>query len=189
MQAKSQGVVSARRRLIRGTFAAPAVVALHSGSAFANVSSLRCVNFQVDHPVYPPFQTTPSDTYIRVQLWSVRKSSGSTPENQIRWFIKGSDVDAIRLNKASINNFFMASSNEWWEFDKSTYQLKGSKLSTPQPAYSASDIGVINHDGGWVAVRINASTTDVSIVGVVESGKTGGSAVLYSCWSSFRLGV
>jgi hypothetical protein len=116
----------------------------------------------------------------------VRKSSGSTPDNQIRWFIKGSDIDLVRLNKSSIHNEFLGN-GQWWEFSTSTQQLIGSKQTTPQPAYSASDPGVIAQDGGWVAVRVNASTTDASIVGVVESGKTGGSAVLYSCWSSFRL--
>jgi hypothetical protein len=178
---------SARRRLVRGAFAAPAVLALYSGSAAAMASNLRCVSNQVGagRKVYPPPIATP-DRYVRVRLWSLRKKQGE--RNGERWFLAGRDLDALRLNRSSVGNTFLRP-GEWQEFNPTNQTLVGSKLSS-QPAWAPAVngkqavAGHWDHDGVWVAIRIDATSQGAGIIGVVD-GKNAGSAVSGLCWASF----
>jgi len=165
---------SARRRLVRGAFAAPAVLALYSGSAAAMASNLRCVNNQVGagQKVFPAPVTT-QDRFVRVRLWSLRNGG----QQQVRWFLSGNDLEALRMNRPAVYNSFLGP-GEWWRFDPATQQLVDSRL-TSQPQ------GTLAHDGAWVAVRVDASTQGAGIVGVVDSSNFGGSAVSGLCWASF----
>ena len=74
----------ARRRLLRGTFAAPAVMTLCSASALAAASNRRCIANQVGYAdsalKYPPASAS-TDTWIRVQLWTLSQSTLVTPAN------------------------------------------------------------------------------------------------------------
>ena len=169
---------SARRRLVRGAFAAPAVLALYSGSAAAMASNLRCVNNQVDagRKVFPAPVATP-DRFVRVRLWSLRHNG------KVRWFLRGNDFQALTLNRASVYNAFLGP-GEWWRFDPATQRLVDAKLGT-QPRWSSTHAGTLAHDGAWVAVRIDASSQGAGIVGVVDSSNHTGSAVSGLCWASF----
>ncbi|MBK9234523.1 MAG: hypothetical protein IPO19_00015 [Rhodoferax sp.] len=80
---------SARRRLIRGSFAAPVALTLFSGSSFAAGSSLRCVVNRNVTPQYPSASTT-TDTWIRVQLWTV--GSGTSAST----WASGQDVSLVK---------------------------------------------------------------------------------------------
>lgn len=170
---------SARRRLVRGAFAAPAVLALYSGSAAAMASNLRCVNNQVraGSKVFPAPSGNP-DRFVRVQLWSLRHN------DKVRWFLSGNDFDALTLDRTSVYNNFLGL-GEWWEFDPAAQSLLHRKL-TSDPSWSNGLTGTLARDGKWVAVRIDASSQGAGIVGVVDSSEIPtGSAVSGLCWASF----
>lgn len=169
---------SARRRLVRGAFAAPAVLALYSGSAAAMASNLRCVNNQVGagRKVFPAPVGAP-DRFIRVRLWSLKHN------DKVRWFLRGNDFQALTLNRTSVYNAFLGP-GEWWRFDPATQLLVDAKL-TAQPRWSPNHEGLLAHDGAWVAVRIDASSQGAGIVGVVDKSNYTGSAVSGLCWASF----
>ena len=172
-------VRSARRRLVRGAFAAPAVLALYSGSAAAMASNLRCVNNQVGpgqkHFNVPPVAT--QDRFVRVRLWSLRH------DGEVRWFLRGNDFAALTLGRSSVGNTFLTS-GEWWQFDPAGQQLVGLKLNA-EPRWSGHNNGTLAHDGQWVAVRIDATSQGAGIVGVVDKTNFTGSAVSGLCWASF----
>ena len=63
---------SARRRLIRGALAAPALMTLCSGSAFAAASTRCLANAQtMPQPADSGITTPTGDTYLRVRLYKV----------------------------------------------------------------------------------------------------------------------
>jgi hypothetical protein len=70
------GKATARRRLIRGVFAAPAALTLCSGSAFAQASNQQCIARQVngESPQFP--RVGPADTWVRVRVWVHQNGSG-----------------------------------------------------------------------------------------------------------------
>lgn len=172
---------SARRRLVRGVFAAPAVLALYSGSAAAMASNLRCVNNQVDagRRAFPPPRPT-ADQYVRVQLWSLTDSSSTPPT--VRWFLRGNDLQALTMGRSTVYNTFLQP-GEWWEFDPAAEALVGTSPTTGDPSP-----GALAHNGAYVAVRINADAGGAGIVGVVDAthrNALSGSAVSGLCWASF----
>jgi hypothetical protein len=66
-------VVSARRRLVRGAFAAPTALTLYSGNVFAASSNLRALANLLDAGgEFPtPDASDPADTWIRVEVFQV----------------------------------------------------------------------------------------------------------------------
>jgi hypothetical protein len=168
-------VESARRRLIKGAFAAPAVLALHSGSALANTSSAECAINQIDNPVSPSL-TNATDNYVRVRLWTLRKNTGNT---QIRYFVRGSDLSA--LGAYVVNEYLPTGS--WRQFDPAAPATQFTSISST-PVWSSSIQGILAQDGPYVAVRFEADSMNAYVVGVVGPD-TRGSAVTGSCWGSF----
>jgi len=147
---------SARRRLIRGAFAAPASLTLCSGSAFAMTSNQRCVAQQVNSsPVYPG--GTSVDLYVRVP----RYKQGSD------YFVQRSDV-ALVLGTATS---FFGSTSAW-----------GAKIAAPPVLVSSQPSG-LQSGYGYVALLVDASG---HVVGIdTGSMVAGSSAVAKSCWTSF----
>jgi hypothetical protein len=168
-------VASARRRLIQGAFAAPAVLALHSGSALANTSSAICAINQIDNPVSPPLANA-TDSYLRVRLWSLRKNTGN-PE--VRYFVRGDDLSALGTNV--VNEYLPVGS--WRQFDPASPTTQYAPISTT-PVWSTNTLGILVQDGPYVAVRFEADSMNAYVVGVVGPD-TRGSAVSGSCWGSF----
>ncbi len=196
---------SARRRLVRGAFAAPAMLALHSGSAFAMASNLRCVNNQLAQRVLEPANP---EHYVRVELYSVTtttvtstgtpttdssrgkkekktKSGGSnsqvvseaTPETVVttKYYVSGADVDAL-ASFGRIENRFLGT-GKWQEFNWDTRKLVPGAVT---------DVSSPTRSGKFVLIRIDGSVEGgVSIVGIVEADSASGSAVSTLCWSSF----
>jgi hypothetical protein len=68
------GVVSARRRLIRGAFAAPTALTLYSGNVFASSSSLRAVTRRIEVGGEFPDSVElleATDTWVKVEVFEV----------------------------------------------------------------------------------------------------------------------
>lgn len=168
---------SARRRLLQGAIAAPAVLTLHTGHATAMASNLRCMNNQVDSPVSPGALASPSDNYVRVRLWSLRPNTGSS---NVRWYLRGADIDTLAQFGGAGNRFVRT--GQWKQFDITGQTNYG--IVSPQPRWSTGNAGVWAQDGLWVAIRFTADFMGADIIGVVGAGY-GGSAVSGSCWSSF----
>jgi len=175
---------SARRRLVRGAFAAPAALTLYNGSAFA-ATSLSCVAKEVRNPTYPTAITSlsSSDTYLRVRLHTLAATTPSA-------WIKGADITVRQL--AGTPSPYITGS-EWQCFvvgSPPQVQFGTSTPVTPTAGTiypSAPNIGtnIPQQNGSYVAIRIDASG---KIVGVVEDGGATGntSAVHQSCWTSFK---
>jgi hypothetical protein len=161
-----------------GAVAAPAVLTLHTGHATAMASNLRCMNNQVDNPVAPFALASPSDSYVRVRLWSLRPNAGAS---DVRWYLRGADIDALALFGGAGNRFLRT--GEWKRFDVPVTGTDHGAEST-QPRWSTGKAGAWAQDGLWVAIRFTADFMGADIIGVVGAG-TGGSAVSGSCWSSF----
>lgn len=176
-------VASARRRLIRGTFAAPAVLALHSGSVFAAASSLRCVNAQAANPIYPGY-VGGADAYVRVQLYAVYESA--TSPTVLAWYLSGSSVDAARFDRGNkiTNRLLMPSKWQQVELNPPNAKLVGLPLDVaPGSMTTPLKLGPT-----YVALRVAPQSTggEVDIIGLVD-GTTTGTAVTGSCWTSFAI--
>jgi hypothetical protein len=163
--------VSARRRLIRGAFAAPAALQLYSGGALANASSVRCVANQVAYPEFPAATTAP-DVWVRVRLWTVGADA-----NLSAW-VSGSDVIAL-VNGLSLYSYLPSAQWQCFAAGNGSGYTVGQLLSTP-PTKPGSSLA---QNGSYVAVRVDSTG---KIIGVVGLGGGGGSAVrLATCWASF----
>lgn len=178
--------VSARRRLVRGVFAAPAALTLYSGSAFA-ATSMSCVAKQVANPVSPSPELATSadnggtDTYFRVQLRGKYKNANSnhqTPDYQSLW-VKGSELAAAAPGG---NAGYFIGTSDWYCYiagPNSGYDTK--TVYTEAQATKTAKGGTPALVNGFVAIRFDASG---KVVGVIPA--TGSSAVSGSCWSSFK---
>jgi hypothetical protein len=175
---------SARRRLIRGVFAVPAALALHSGSALAAASGLRCVKSQVASPVFPGYVGA-ADVYVRVQLYALSEVAldGSVVS---RWFLSGATVNLATMGvRKAINAFLLP--GQWREV---ALQLDG-KVAVLEPLLYAPPSPTLSQTWGlgpiWVALRVSPQDKkgEVHIVGVVDGNEVGTSAVTGSCWTSF----
>ena len=164
---------SARRRLVRGAFAAPAALSLYSGGAFA-ATSLTCVARDVSAK-QEPANTAATDTYIRVRLYTMTKYS-----KIISW-IKGADLVALNAPSTYL-------SNVQWQCYSTTGvtnpPVSAGTIINNVPSYTN---WVFNPtaNGAYVAVRVDESGNIKGVVGL-GSGQTNGYAVHQSCWASFK---
>ena len=159
---------AARRKLVRGAFAVPAVMTVVSGSAFATTSSMRCLANQVSNsPTTKGVAAgtingpAPADGWVRVELW---KSSDGT-----KHYVRGSDLNSYFQRPT--NSVYLTTS-EWQEFNVANNTL-GAKVAAPMGA-SAS--------GQFASVRFD---TTGSVVGLGGTGTADSSALPSTCWSSF----
>jgi hypothetical protein len=154
------------------------VLALHSGSAFAMASSLRCVNNQLAaRALPPPVNADSPDHYVRVQLWTLPNEGGQ----QYKYYVKGADIAGLVVDPSKVSNSFLTAT-QWQQFDLQNNSLTGNKLPS-SPTWGASS--TLTKNGPWVAVRIDSGGGIVNIVCVVETGSASGSAISGLCWSSF----
>lgn len=170
----SDAKVSARRRLLRGAFAAPAVMTVATGNALAASSNLRCINNQVTQAPYTGAVTNDtSDGVLRIQLWALVKNSDGVTVSS--YWVKGADVV---LYKRSANTVFLAS-NQFQQFVTGSNQLTGSATTTVPSLVNYTFKAVAK----YCAVRFDANG---NVIGVGGSGGTG-SSVAGTCWNSFGL--
>ena len=188
--------VSARRRLVKGVFAAPAALTLYSGSVAAR-SIRNCVTRQIEEPDLTPATpvSTQGTTYVRVRLQRFRRTGGNA-RTQSRW-VRGFDVSGLQAAGSSV--FVSGTSptaTSWYLYDRgnqSNYAniVPGSPAGTISSIPSENDPADSNstttqNAGQWVALRVNSAGDIVGVVGISDTTST--SAVFQSCWSSFRLG-
>lgn len=187
---ESDSKVSARRRLIRGAFAAPAALTLYSGSVAAR-SIKNCVTNQVATQSLPdPVAALPTPTHIRVQL---RKFQRNSSNNAAKWslWVRGHDVSLL---KAAGQQTFISgettTNTSWYLFSKGTESKYASQSDgytiAETPNENGTYTGTTESAGQWVALRVNASGDIVGVVGINNAAET--SAVYQSCWTSFRVG-
>ncbi len=157
----------ARRRLLRGTFAAPAVLTMYSGGALA-VTSATCVAKAQGTPVtggvatYTPPTPAP-DTYLRVRLWHSSTGNYWLRYDQIQAYAGASSI--------------IATSNNYRRFLVGTNAL--STTLSPNEVNIANPPGSLSPSNKWAALRLDGAG---NLVGVGATG--GGSAITGSCWTS-----
>jgi hypothetical protein len=166
--------LNARRRLLRGTFAAPTVLTLSSGSALANTSALRC------------FNNMPSDfsgstggvpgNFFQVHRYSLTVGSSTTSTTKL--LVNAADIQTIERNQGFATSA-LASGKTWIDLSTGLEFVPGSNE-------------VPTKDGQVVALRFEMVTggtkPSARVVGFANatSAATGPGKVLSaSCWSSF----
>jgi hypothetical protein len=174
-------VLSARRRLLRGSFAVPAVAALHSGSAWAASSSLQCIQRQAASPRYPGHTNAP-DLYVRVRLHELWQGAPGSSA-RLGWYLSGSSVEFLRYGDRQVINALLAP-GRWKqvELHGPNARLAATTLYT-RPGVQGN---TLREGAVWVALRVAAVRNRVEIVGVVDGTRTG-TAVTGSCWTSFAV--
>lgn len=180
---------SARRKLVRGTFAVPAVLAVHSGSALATTSLGTCLRKANLSPRTEPVTTTAgADNIFRYQLWAYVRVAGATstsPLGSVReadgYWIKGADLTPFVRNSQTP----FVTNGAWQKFSPTTNALVGSsQLTTPTCGSSVPSNWNLQRVAQFVSLRVSSTG---QIVGAGSTGG-GGSAVGNSCWNSFAGG-
>jgi hypothetical protein len=174
--AKQPGIVSARRRLVGRAFAAPAVMTLFSGSAFAAASNMRCIANKAGGSLTQEYPAVgPADAWLRVKRYKLTLTAGGA-----QYWIKGSDVVTLKGSNANIGTHL---SSTQFQLTTSPYSVQS---SSPVDGVHVlvPDLRADGITPNFVAVRVNTSG---NIVGIVGDGVTGAtSAISQTCWSSFR---
>jgi hypothetical protein len=170
--------VSARRKLVRGAFSLPAVLAVHNGSALAASSNkFRCATNAVSsNQSLPVSSVTAADTWVRVQRY--KRISNNVP------FVRIADINGIAALlgiAVSIPGVTSATTVIRWS---------DGNLQT-------SDINLFQTDGNnLVALRFDSGgggASPIRIVGIVTSAQssgaspTGTNAITQSCWTSIAM--
>lgn len=179
---------SARRRLVRGSFALPTVLAVHNGSALAARSNqFRCVINDVAARQAPAVLTIadPNDKWMRVQRW---REGTSGP-----YYVKVADLQSVAstagINYTGNTNMQGTSSSDEFGAGSSTKWLRWSSSGPAAPT-----LGQVLTADGSVAVYFSATGTGASAVvkveGFVKQGQTqasaGQGATTRSCWTSIK---
>lgn len=187
--------VSARRRLIRGAFAAPAAMTLYSGSVSAR-SIVNCVTRQASSPDVTPTPSNGTDGYVRVRLQKFQRNVGSSTNNWSRW-VRGFDVSSLQVTGGPtvFVSGTAATNTSWFLFDRGSASNyisitpgSGSGIigSTPSENTTTPARTTTQTDDQWVALRVSATGNIVGVVGINNTANT--TAVSQSCWTSFRIG-
>lgn len=172
----------ARRRLVRGIFASPAVLPLYSGAQVAVASNRRCIQKESALGATPSSVASPGpgDTWVRVRLWTLSTVTSSGVSIDSTW-VKGADVAALLTTQPTGITYYL-NGFDWQCFTA----LSGSAYSVDQKLSTGNTPSradyALNQNGAYVAIRVDANG---NIVGVVDVG-TGGGAVHQSCWTSFK---
>lgn len=158
--------VSARRRLLRGSFAVPAVLTLGSGSALANASTIRCFNNA------PSADDPDSRSMLGVQRYSL--TSGQTTTI----FVKRTELAAVQgfANSAFLS---LSSNAPWILLDGTGYTPTGNdQIPQPVPGKTVGLRFTYNPGAG--------AGQKFSLAGLTTGASSGGSGkVMYqSCWTS-----
>ena len=158
---------AARRRLIRGVFAAPAALTLCSGSVYAATSTQACLANAVERPVDAPPDTT---TWLRVEVWKL--SAGNTASTWV-WgddlkFLRADDTPDPYLTPSQWQCLSSAGNGSGYTFKQVVDKTPSKGNQAPQ------------RSGTYVAVRVDAQGKIIGIQGI----ETGGTAVSLFCWES-----
>jgi hypothetical protein len=158
---------SARRRMLRGTFAVPTVLTLSSGSALAATSSLRCFDNS------PKGVDAPPQNYFRVQRYKYFKGGITT------YLVKVLDI----TNLSTVNGFsateYVSGKGDWIKVADGSAFPVGSGGQGPDA------------ETVYVALRFENYGTDAlpafKVTGLATSSldTSGfGKVLTHSCWAS-----
>lgn len=172
---------SARRRLVRGAFGVPAVLALHTGSAFAG-SNLRCVANQVNGTPLLPGPLGDA-LYVRAPLFYCTVGVSTTSSR--RWYLSGSWLSDLASRVDGVANASGIGVGQWREVDikvaggVTTATVVASNGTPPStPTESASDFLVLRFRRGTLGAT-------AEIAGVFDSTTAlDGTAIAGTCWLS-----
>lgn len=169
----------ARRRLIRGSFSVPAVLAVHNGSALAAASNNKmcAIKSIATDPATPPqpITGTGGDGWTRAPFY---KDSASTPKSWVRY----SDLSTIATSKGlglvspsgSNTGFVQVITGGTYAFGSPV----GSVAATP-----AGSVALLFDNAG-------AAPNTVRIIGFIQPGAaafgSGTGVITNSCWSSLK---
>ena len=165
---------SARRKLVRGSFAVPAVLTLHSGASMAAASINTCLVRQNKYPTVQRVSGS-DDVWFRYQLWGYVKASGEIAHQAGLW-IRGSDLAVYDIGRNSV----WLGGGAYQRFDAASNSL-GQKEYTQPTGPAGSNWKRVNR---WVSLRVDRYG---NLTGAGTSGY--GSAVADSCWNSFAIGA
>jgi len=199
-QAETKPVaVNARRKLIRGAFALPAVAAVHSGSALAAGSSLRCLTNGLTGSNAPAVTFPPTQViYLSIALAVFRKpTTANANVFDYRHYVAGSAVFSARDTIAAASNSTLTvnptfiTSESYRRFEVDQNRTSGGIIT----------LGAAQQDGFVLVTDLDASPAvpnlmrpsaalifDKSartIVGVGIVAGTEAFAATQSCWTSF----
>jgi hypothetical protein len=150
----------ARRRLVRGVFAAPAVMTVFSGRALAQTSA-TCFAKNAATTVAPMITNATTDTWFRVRVWRM-----GTEGN----YVKVSEVGyALQL---SFTPFTYGGASYIRLRANSNYDIHPTNQNAPAS-------GVPAYRNRWVLLRFNEQGK------VIGFGGMEGSPMSTSCWTSF----
>jgi hypothetical protein len=153
---------AARRKLVRGAFAAPALLTVYSGNALATSSAKRCLVNQANHPTMVPVSNA-LDNFLRVQL----QQTGASPS--FSYWVRGSD---LQIYKKASNSVYLTGS-QWQAFNINTNTTGAVQGSAPTSPSASSK---------YAAIRFDAHG---NVVGVGGGGGAGQTALAGTCWHSF----
>ncbi|MCW5661992.1 MAG: hypothetical protein KIT60_30175 [Burkholderiaceae bacterium] len=165
---------SARRRLIRGSFAVPALLTLHSGASMAGSSINGCLVRQNKYPVSQRVAGN-DDVWFRYQLWGYVKTTGEVADQAGLW-IRGSDLAVYDIGR----NRVWLSGGAYQRFNAASNSLGQMEYSQPKGPAGCNWKRV----NRWVSLRVDRYG---NLTGAGSSGY--GSAVADSCWNSFAIGA
>jgi len=158
---------TARRQLVRGMFAAPALLTVYSGGALAAGSAKRCLVNQTNTPTMPGVTATDGPPWLRVQLR--QNGSGSN----IKYWVKGQDLAPWKKP----GNIVYLPLNQWHEFNVSV--TNGNRtIGDPKSNVSGA---VASNPAKWAALRFDAAG---NVVGVGAGAGLNQSALAGTCWMS-----
>jgi hypothetical protein len=174
--------VSARRRLIKGSFAAPAALTLFSGGAMAATSTGACMArsaaSEADPQDFVTSQPSTTTGWLRVQASSfLPNGSNKTPS----YWVSHADIVAVAnvagLKSGIKNNWIVA--GKFLCVESGTGASAGTIYNSPVSGMN----GVYASVSRWYSVLVDASGQIIGI-GTYNAGYTGNS-VSQSCWTSF----
>ena len=161
---------AARRKLVRGVFAAPALMTVCSGSAWATGSSLRCLARHVTDNTSATPKVGDLDAWTRVQLHKATDGY---------YYVSGTQVASVYTTSNSV----YPAAGFWLKVDVTT----GAVPATG--AYSVATPSSVTPSGAtlsyttpkYVIVRFDGAG-NVKGIGTAGTGANVGD----SCWNSFK---
>jgi hypothetical protein len=161
---------AARRKLVRGVFAAPALMTVCSGSAWATGSSLRCLNRHVTDGTSVAPKVGDMDAWARIQLH--RATDGL-------YYVSGTHVASVYNTSTSV----YPATGHWLRVDVTTGAVPSTGFcSTATPGTSAPSGATLGYTSPkYVVVRFDTAG-NVKGIGTAGTGANVGA----SCWNSFK---
>lgn len=160
-----------RRKLVRGAFAAPAILTVCSGNAIAAQSSLRCLATHVANNTSVTPKVGGLDTWSRVQLFKATDG---------KYYVSGTQVSSVYTT----SNSWYPAVGTWLEINSTTGAVATTGAYTVSNSVTPPGATLTYTSPQYVVVRFDAAG-NVTGIGTAGSGANVGA----SCWTSFRAAV